>query len=254
MSVTVTRLDGQNVGLRLLGQVSVNVLSLDLTSGAVQSDFFSTEDCRVLQQFATALFQIVPVSARSAASIGLLTRLCSVSPADASTLTLTSTVSRGVATLSATVAVSPASLILTIPFSPNGGIVPGMMTSNASGGGGGGADSTVILPYSGTLDLGDAVVRNAATGRVRRADPWSETLMPAIGIVVRWDESGDPVIQTDGIVTGLYGSGTAPLLFVGEGGRLVPISDGLPRVQMMGYWLDSTKFKLNIDPRVLVRG
>jgi hypothetical protein len=251
MAVTVTRLDGQNVGLRLLGQVSVNALSLNLTTGDVSSAFFNAEDCRILKQFALSLFQIVPVSARSAASIGLLARLCAVSPADASTLTLTSSVSQGVATLVASVTASPASLLLTIPFSPSGGLVPGMVTSNAQGGGTSG-NSYIVLPYEGPLDVGDAVVRSPTTGRVRRADPWVETLMPAIGIAVDW-EGGDVKVQLDGIVGGLYAATAQPLLFVGENGRLVPIADVIPRVQMMGYWLDSSRFKLNIDPRAFIR-
>jgi hypothetical protein len=54
-------------------------------------------------------------------------------------------------------------------------------------------------------------------------------------------------------VSGLYGATAQPLLFVGENGRLVPIADAIPRVQMMGYWLDSSRFKLNIDPRAFIR-
>jgi len=250
MAVTATRLDGQNVGIRLLGQVSAGVISLNLTTGDVVSPYFGEEDCRILRQFALSLFRVVPVSARPGAAIGLLSRLCAVSPADSSTLTLTAAVSQGVATLTANVTASPASLLLTIPFAPAGGAMPGMVTTNAQGASGG--NSYITLPYEGPLLLGDAVVRMPTTGRVRRADPWTESLMPAIGIVVEWS-SGEAQIQLDGIVSGLYGATAQPLLFVGENGRLVPIADAIPRVQMMGYWLDSSRFKLNIDPRAFIR-
>ena len=90
MSVSVTRIDGQNVGLRLLGQTSVQVMTLNLTTGDVDSQYLTTQDLQTLRQFAQRLLATVPVSARSAASIGLLSRLCAVSPADASTVTLAS--------------------------------------------------------------------------------------------------------------------------------------------------------------------
>ena len=56
MAVSVTRIDGQNVGLRLLGQTSVSVLSLNLTSGVVTSPYLTTGDCTILQTFALRLF------------------------------------------------------------------------------------------------------------------------------------------------------------------------------------------------------
>ncbi len=254
MAVTVTKLDGQNTGLRLLGQTSVSVLSLHLTSGEVTSDYLEDEDCLLLKQFALNLFKIVPVSARPASAIGLLNRLCAVSPADASVLTLTASVSTGIATLTASVAASPASLLLTIPFSASGGVMQGMVTTNASnGGGGGGGGDTLLFSSDEALNNGDVVARTP-TGKVRRADCTDPDRLPAIGLVTGRNEDGRYIVQVTGIApAGLYFVGSQPAVYVGEDGRLTSDVSSLTNVQLFGFWVSSTTFVIHVDPRVFVR-
>ena len=256
MSVATTIIDGQNVGLRLLGQTSVSVLSLNLNTGDVSSDFVGAHDCEVLKLFALRLFAIVPKSSRAAGALGLLSRLVAVSPADASTLTLTASVTSGVATLVAAVAASPAALILTIPHSITGGIMPGIVTTNASsGGGGGGAGSTFTALSDDALSIGDAVSRIWTTGKVRKADARYEDRMPAVGLVIEQKGPREYVMQVSGVAPqGLYFSGSETTLFVGEEGRLVNRPTDLKYVQTFGFWLTSSTFTLHINPTLLVRG
>lgn len=254
MSAVTTRLDGQNVGVRLLGQTSISVLSLHLTTGDVTSTFFTPADCAIFKQFATRLFAIVPVSARPASAIGLLSRLCAVSPADASTLTLTASVSAGVATLNASVLVSPASLILTMPYSADGGVLPGIVTTNASSGGGGQPSGDTILVWSDEeLEMGDAVARTP-TGRVRQADADDLTRLPAIGMVTGREEDGRYQVQVTGVAPpALYFAGSQSAIYVGLSGKLTSQIKGLSNVQLFGHWLNDTTFVVNIDPRILRR-
>jgi hypothetical protein len=255
MPVSSVRIDGQNVGLRLLGQTSVTLLSLNLTTGDVESEYLTASDCETLQNFALRLFEIVPRTARTAGALGLASRLVAVSPADGSTLTLSASVSLGIARYIATVGSSPAALIMSIPHSITGGIMPGLVTTNASsGGGGGGGTDSVELPFSGTVDVGEAVYRVPETGRVAIADPSDPEKMPAVGIVTEIKTGGRCVVQFAGPVTGIYSAEEAETtLFVGIDGRLSPSLLGIQRVQTMGYFISPNTLVLHVNPSVLVR-
>lgn len=254
MPVSSVRIDGQNVGLRLLGQTSVTLLSLNLTTGDVESEFLADKDREILQSFALRLFEIVPRTARTAGALGLASRLVAVSPADGSTLTLSTTVSLGVARYIATVASSPAALIMSIPHSITGGIMPGLVTTNASSGGGGGGTDSVEISYSGTVDVGDAVYRVPETGRVALADPSDPSKMPAVGLVTEIKTGGKCVVQFAGPVVGLYtAEESETTLFVGIDGRLAPSLLGIQRVQTMGYFISQNTLILHVNPSILVR-
>lgn len=256
MAVTVTQIDGQNVGLRLLGQTSVQPLALNLTTGEVTSAYIPAETLPILQGFALKLFQTVPVSARSAAAIGLLSRLCAVSPADASTVALTATVASGVATLTASITASPGTLLLTVPYSPSGGVMP------SSGGGGGapgpGEDgSTVSVPRGEAVVLGNAVyVTN--TGTAFKADASAASTMPCVGIV---QEATDPdnaancIIRCAGILTGLGGLTPGSIYFADYAGGITasPPNNSGDRVQAVGFAVSATTLAVALSGVVTVR-
>jgi hypothetical protein len=253
MAVSVTRIDGQNVGLRLLGQTSVSVLSLNLTSGVVTSPYLTTGDCTILQTFALRLFQTVPVSARAAAAIGLLSRLCAVSPADASTVTLSASVAAGVATLTASIAASPASLIMTLPYAMSGGIMP------SSGGGGSGPptpsnDSNLVNVTVGEpLGVGQLVA--TTSGVALLTNPSDPTRMPCVGMVEAVVDALTVTVRVAGVKTGLSGLTPGRVYFAGTGGSstLTPSSTPGDIVQAVGFSVSSSDFAVALSGVVTVR-
>lgn len=253
MAVSVTQIDGQNTGLRLLGQTSVAALSLNLATGEVASAYLPSETLPILQQFALRLFQTVPVSSRNAAAIGLMSRLCAVSPADASTVTLSATVSSGVATLVAEIPASPATIILTVPYAPSGGVMP------SSGGGGSGPptpgnDSNLIeVPGTG-LGAGELVSIDGA-GSAQLADNTDPLHLPCVGIVDSVKDAATVVVRVSGIKTGLSGLTPGRIYFVGELGALAltpPIVPGT-YVQPIGFSLSSSTLAVAPSTALAVR-
>jgi hypothetical protein len=254
MAVAITRLDGQNTGLRLLGQTGVNPLSLNLTTGEVTSAYLLPTDCLILQEFALTLFQIVPISARSAAALGLLSRLCAVSVADASVLTLSSTVSSGVATLIATVTASPAALVLTIPFAPSGGIMP------SSGGGStptppAGDSNLVDVPGTG-LAVGDLVyIDGSGDAQLSDcSDPITVT-NPCVGIVESIVDPATVSVRTGGVKTGLAGLTPGRIYYLGLAGDLSltpPVIAGYV-VQPVGFSTGSSSLAVAPSTAIFVR-
>lgn len=252
MGVSVTPLDGQNVGLRLLGQTTVQPLSLNLSTGEVQSAYFSETDLEILQRFALRLFQVVPYSSRAAGAIGLLQRLCAVSPADESVLTLTATVASGVATLTAEVDFSPASLILTIPYSASGGVMP---SSGGSSGGGGGTDSNLIQVEGYDLSPGILVWIDPATGIAEEASAADPAKMPCVGIVDSVVNASTISVRTGGAKTAMIGLTPGKIYFVGVGGLISISAPTTPGhiVQPIGFSMTSSILAMAPSTALTVR-
>lgn len=183
MAVNITRLDGQNVGVRLDGgTLTFPVFSVDLTSGTVTSSVLSLNDCFSVRAGVLNLFDLVPLAERS--TLTFLTRLVAVTVADSSTLTLTASIVGGVSTLVATVAVAPASIVVHLPYTPDGliswasegsgaAIVTGVAASEplASSGGvspiisfGG---TSFPSPGTGTFVAGEVLTLNAAGSLIK---------------------------------------------------------------------------------------
>jgi hypothetical protein len=254
MAVTVTQIDGQNTGLRLLAQTSVVPLTLDLTTGEVTSDYLTSGDCAILRQYALNLFQVVPKSARPAAAVGLLSRLCAVSPADASTITLTATVSLGVASLIATVASSPASLILTIPFSMAGGVMPGMPSSGTPTPPTPGADSNLVEVILGdSLVPGQPIAMVSGLARLARAD--DPALVPCVGIIDSLVNEGVAVVRVAGISSAVSGLSEGRVHFLSSTGTVVATPPTTPGhyVQALGFAISSSTFAVAPSTALSVR-
>lgn len=243
MAVTVTQLDSQNVGLRLQAQTSVQPLSLHLTTGVVTSSYLSPETCTLLRTFALSLFRVVPASARPAGAIGLLSRLCAVSAADASVITLSATVSVGVATLTATIESSPGTLILTTPYSQTGGVM------FASGSGASptpptpsGDDTNLVIVPAFDLDVGTLVRIDSDSGDAVPSDCRFESDMPCVGVVESIVDATHVAVRVAGRYTGFDGLVAGQIYFVGESGGLSltpPIITG-QIVQPFGFALTET--------------
>jgi hypothetical protein len=249
MSVTVTNIDGQNTGLRLLGQLSVDALSLNLTTGAVTSAYIPAENFRTLQEFALRLFAAVPVSARAAGAIGLLNRLCAVSPADSSTVTLSASISSGVATLVATINASPATIILTVPFAPSGGVMPGMPAT-----GGGGTDTnltTVVLAEA--MNVGDPVALQGGFGVLARAD--TSARMPAVGVIDSLIDPATARVRVAGIFVSGAGYTSGAIHFVSSTGTISstpPVTAG-HLVQGIGFGFDASTLAVAPSTALTIR-
>ena len=254
MSVAITSIDGQNTGLRLLGQTSVTPLTLDLTSGEVTSEYLAASDCAVLRQYALNLFRVVPRSARPAAAVGLLSRLCAVSPADASTIALTATVSLGVASLIATVPSSPASLILTIPFSTAGGVMPGMPSSGTPTPPTPGTDSNLVEVILGdSLVAGQPIVMVAGLALLARAD--NPARVPCVGIIDSLVNEGTALVRVAGVTDAVGGLTEGKVHFLSDSGTIVSTPPATPGhyIQALGFALSSSTFAVAPSTALSVR-
>lgn len=253
MAVAVTQIDAQNVGLRLLGQTNVNVLTLNLATGKVESPYLLQPIKDDLQVFAGRLFQTVPVSARAAGALGLLSRLCAISPADSSVVTTTAVVSSGIATLNASIRASPGTIILTMPFAMTGGIMP-TGGSSSSPGPGPGTDGNVIEADVFDVDTLD-VVRIGLDGTAERADCGDPSSMPAIGVVQEILSPGRALIRVAGVIDGFPLLEAGRIHFVGQAGTITPFPPAIAgnMVQAIGFAISSTTLAVAPSTAITMR-
>lgn len=122
MAITALRLDGQTLGFQLTApDTTVDVISLDIVSGALTSAYLSDVDLRNLAPAVEALFSLVPSGQRAAGALGLLQRLVTVAPAAAAGLTQAAVNTAGtVYALRATISAAPSQIIAHLPFSADG--------------------------------------------------------------------------------------------------------------------------------------
>lgn len=203
MAISVTRLDGQNVGLRLSGgSLTTPIFSVDLSTGAVSSTVLSINDCQNLRAGALALFNLVPLAERS--TITFLNRLLTVTAADSSALSLTASIVGTVSTLVATVAGTPANLLVHLPYTPDG------LLAWASGGGTGGVvvsvgaseplassgganpiisfgGTTFTSPGTGTFVAGEVLTLNAAGSLIKATVAGATNRRTVVGIASTGD-------------------------------------------------------------------
>lgn len=254
MAVTATQLDGQNVGLRLQAQTSVQPLTLNLTTGVVTSPYLPAETCGLLQQFALSLFRVVPASSRAAGAIGLLSRLCAVSAADESGVTLSASVSVGVATLTATIDESPGSLILTTPYAQTGGVMP------SSGGGSSppptpsGADTNLVTVSAFGIDVGALVRIDPDSGDAEPADCRYADFMPCVGVVESIIDATHVSVRVGGRYNGFDGLSVGRIYYAGQAGELTltpPTTVGQV-VQPFGFALTETTLAVAPAPTTIV--
>lgn len=122
MAIVSNRIDGQTLGFSLTApDLTVDVLSLDIVSGAVTSSYLTEDDIRNLKVAVEALFDLVPSGQRAAGALGLLQRLITIAPAAAATLSQAAVNTAGdVYALRATVSSAPTQFIAHLPFSADG--------------------------------------------------------------------------------------------------------------------------------------
>lgn len=196
MAITATRLDGQNVGLRLSGGTTVvDVLTVNISTGASSSTYLKAVDLIVITAAAKKLFDLVPLSERS--TVTFLARLVTVSPADDASLTLTAVAGAGTITLRATTGASPANVIVHVPYSTGGLIAWGI---GAGSGGGGGAVASVTasppLASSGGANPDISVSAGTVVGQVLtwNGAAWTATSPSAgAGLITDTFTSGAPI-------------------------------------------------------------
>jgi hypothetical protein len=157
MAITSTRIDGQTLGFSLTAPTTtVDVISLDIVSGALTSAYLTEEDIRNLKFAVESLFALVPSAQRAAGALSMLQRLITVAPSAAATLTLSAVNTAGsVYALRATISAAPSQLIAHLPFSADGQL------AWATGTGG----SSITLPLS-LANGGTGTDLSAANGLV----------------------------------------------------------------------------------------
>lgn len=220
MAITTDRIDGQNIGLRLTTpNTTVNVLSVDLSTGAVTSAYLSTADKQAVRIGALDLFELVPLSERLMGATGFLQRLVSVAAADNRVVVPSSFLVGNVATLVVTVGAAPANLVVHIPYSAEGTVAWATGIAG-SGGGGGVADVTASAPLSSS---GGATPDISLTGTVGVSyGGTGVTTIPTNGQVLIGNGSGYTVasLTAGSNVTITPGSGSITIAATGGGGGL----------------------------------
>lgn len=265
MAITSTRLDGQNIGLRLTGgSTVVNVLTVNLLTGEATSAYLTSVDLSIVQSAAVALFQSVPVAER--ATVTFLTRLVTVAPADDNTITLSITTAGDLATLVATESATPANLVLHVQHSISGYVAWGV---GFAAGGGPPPPSSSDKTFSANCLAGDALgacvyVTGASVGgvpQVATCDPSDESKMPAIGIIVSKASATDATVQRFAIAD-LTGSGVAftpaARAFVGFTGLPVTTpptpagsGSGYVMLQTVGVATETAALEVKIDASMM---
>lgn len=119
---TSIRLDGQTLGFTTAGAETVNLVTLNMVTGAVTSAWLTDEDIQNLEPAVSELFSLVPAgAARNAAALQLLQRLITVAPASAASLTQAT--AGGPPAYTLTVATGAAAYFVAhLPFSSDGNI------------------------------------------------------------------------------------------------------------------------------------
>jgi len=144
MAVIPSSLDGQTIGFSITAPTTtVDVLSLDIVSGAVTSAYLTDEEIRNLKPAVDALFSLVPSGQRAAGAVSLLQRLVTIAPAAAATISQAAVNTAGdVYALRVTVSATPSQIVAHLPFS---------------------ADGTIAWAPASD-ELGDGTVRQVSTG------------------------------------------------------------------------------------------
>jgi hypothetical protein len=266
MAIAASRLDGQNVGLRLTGGTTVvDVLTVNLTTGVSTSPYLSGVDLAVIGVAARLLFSLVPTSERS--NVTLLTRLVTVAPADDATLTLTAVAGIGTITLRATTGASPANLVLHVPHSTGGLVAWGV--GYASGGAPPPPPATDYRFFSADCLVTDAVgdmvrisgVAVAGVPQVTKCDPADNTKVPAVGIITAKAGGTSCTVQR---VASVDLSATAITLipgarvwvgYTGQPTTTIPAASASPSgyvmLQPLGVATDTQTFELQISQSLL---
>lgn len=263
MGITATRLDGQNVGLRLTGgATAVDVLTVNLTTGAATSPYLTTTDLTVVSMAAKLLFGLMPASER--ATVTMLARLVTVAPADDASLTLTAVPQGGYLTLRATTGASPANLILHVPHS-TGGIVAWGVGASTGGGPVPPPPAVDVRFFTANCDASDEIghlVRVSGTSvlgvpQVTRADPADANKTPTIGVITAKSSPTDCTVQRLGEVD-LTGSAVSFVagkrVWLGYSGlptTTMPLAavspSGYVLLQPLGVATDTQVFELQIS-------
>lgn len=219
MAVNITRLDGQNVGIRLDGgSLTTPIFSVDLSSGNVTSTILTPNDCANLRAGALALFKLVPFTERS--TLKFLTRLAIVVGADSSTITLTASIVGTVSTLVVTVSGTPSNLVVHLPYAPDGtiswasegasagGVVTGVGASDPLASSGGAAPvisfagTTFTSPGAGTFAAGEVLTLNVGGSLIKATVSGAANRRTIAGVAATGDVAASTkVFNTLGNVT-----------------------------------------------------
>jgi len=265
MAITPTRLDGQNIGLRLTGgSTSVNVFTVNLLTGEATSAYLTSVDLSIVQSAAVALFQSIPIGERS--TVTFLTRLVTVAPADDNTITLSISVVGNLATLVATESATPANLVLHVQHSISGYVAWGVGFAT---GGGPPPPASSDATFTANCLAGDAAgacvyVTGASVGgviQVATCNPADETKMPAIGILVSKSAATTGTVRRFA-VGDLTGSGVAFVpgsrAFVGFAGLPVTTPptpgaspSGYVMLQTVGVATEAAALEVKIDASMM---
>jgi hypothetical protein len=229
MAVTATQIDGNNVALVYAGgSATANVFSLNTTTGAVTSNYLSSDWCRILSANAVKLFSVTSSAQRQ--TVQFLDRLVALGSLDGATITSTASVASGIATLVVSVSTNT-TVLVQLPHSIFGAASLGQSVPATGGGGGGSvvpADLGLVL-WTGDIDsavaAGYLVGVDPATGALVLANPSGLPSVACIGVYTV-DSSANPCVRTSGEIDA-YGGPFTPGAIVYMGATITPPFGGI---------------------------
>lgn len=233
---------------------SVTLCELDLESGNVSSLYFSFDQRWNIAESARSLLKVVDPEDRELAAHGIMSRLITVASIDSGLSSIIVGVNSGIATAHVEVSGTryfavhfPHSLVGGLGFSGGDAAVLTSGTVVSS-------ENSFVTTSPDILRRGMMVARNKAGAGVLRADASDPNRMPAIGMVAEVDSvDGTYVIQTGGLVAGLFAATPDATMFVGLNGY--PTGNILPLsyVQPIGTWAGPSLMNLNLATQLTIK-
>ena len=177
MAVSSIRLDGQTLGFTTTGAETVDILTLNMSTGVVTSAYLTSVDILNLKTAVDALFALIPAgAARNAAALQMLQRLVTAAPANAASLSQSAVGGPPAYTLRITTSAA-AYFIAHLPFSADGqlawatgidvvgtGTVTAVTASSPLASSGGATPNITITSPLPTLNGGTGIDGSASSG------------------------------------------------------------------------------------------
>lgn len=233
---------------------SVTLCELDLETGNAFSLYFFPDQLWNISESARSLLRVVDPEDRELAAHGIMSRLITVASIDSGLTSIIVSVAGGIATAHVEVSGTryfavhfPHSLVGGLGFSGGDAAVLTSGTVVSS-------ENSFVTTSPDTLQRGMLVARNRGGEGVVRANAIDPNRMPAVGMVAEVDTAdGTYVIQTGGLVAGVFAATTDTTMFVGLNGY--PTGNILPLayVQPIGTWAGAALLNLNIATQLTIK-
>ncbi len=251
MSITVLPYSGTSCLIKTVGEASVNLVSINASTGAVSSSVLTSDVINAIQAQTFVLRNLVGLSDFPTVLPTAMYNLVSASPLATTTgLTVSISTVGAISTMAITGLTDPCWFFGSAAPSVGGGFfIPTATTDPApAGGGGGGGDGTVPAPGGpyGAIPNGTPVAISG--GVLVAADAGDITKMPCIGF---YTGSATNLVRTSGVQNGLtLAANQDYYVAVGGGVTATPPSGVGVFLQRMGKSVNVTELFVTVSESI----